>query len=64
MMIEIMQKRVVVLMLAFIAVSVVFGSEPVTFANPLDLDYRVRPEKNMKFREGADPEIVVWENRW
>ncbi len=59
-----MQKRVVVLMLAFIAVSVVFGSEPVTFANPLDLDYRVRPEKNMKFREGADPEIVVWENRY
>ena len=35
-----------------------------TFANPLDLEYRMRPETNMNFREGADPDVVMWNDRY
>ena len=36
-----------------------------TFANPIDLQYRVRPEKTgFDFREGADPDVVMWNDRY
>jgi len=35
-----------------------------TFANPIDLEYRMRPEASMNFREGADPDVVLWNDRY
>ena len=36
-----------------------------TFANPIDLQYRMRPEKKgYDFREGADPDVVMWDGRY
>lgn len=36
-----------------------------TFANPIDLQYRMRPEKTgHDFREGADPDVVMWDGRY
>ena len=41
-----------------------WGAGELTFANPIDLQYRMRPEGNMKFREGADPDVVAWNGRY
>ena len=38
--------------------------QPLTYANPIDLLYRVRPEEKMCFREGADPEIVLHADKY
>ena len=35
-----------------------------SFVNPLDLVYRMRPEAKVDFREGADPDVVMWEGRY
>ena len=35
-----------------------------SFANPLDLAYRMRPESDKNFREGADPDVVAWNGRY
>ena len=40
------------------------GTEKLTFANPLDLEYRMRPEADKNFREGADPDVVMWKGRY
>ena len=35
-----------------------------SFANPIDLQYRMRPESDKDFREGADPDVVMWDGRY
>ncbi len=36
----------------------------ITFANPIDLEYRMRPEQGKDFREGADPDVAFWNGRY
>lgn len=40
------------------------ASARTTFVNPLDLDYRLRPETNVCFREAADPEVILQDDRY
>ena len=58
-----------VFIIAFIMVAPSFASAMSaaaqrSFANPLDLAYRMRPESDKNFREGADPDVVAWNGRY
>ena len=36
------------------------AARPATFANPLDLDYRLMPDSGPSWRQAADPIVVPW----
>ena len=59
-----MKLPVCVLTLAACACCAAAERLPLTYANPIDLLYRVRPEEKMCFREGADPEIVLHADKY